>query len=747
MVRLTVEQGSAGLMFLMAAALLGAIAWLARGTYRRVPAARWWTLLGLKGAATVLAVFLLFKPVLSLERAQSQRRHLVFLMDRSASMRTADDATGRARFDRARALALDWSARLARSFETHWLTFADRAETIEGPGDLGTIEPTGEATSLTRALAAATKAAPARDIEAVIVVSDGLHNAAGDPRHAARALGVVVHAVGVGNSLKDAPSYRDARVTALDCPDTMPVHNQAKVVARVEQTGLAGQVVPVVLKEDEREVGRVEVELRDAGAEAVFSFVPTEIGRHQYRVEVPASPGEKIAENNQRAAIARVVEARLRVLYLEGTLRAEFGAIVQRFLSKDPDIEFCALVQTRPNVFTQRTNIAGLDLKSLPTDTETLGRFDVVVIGDLDATYWKGDALGLLATRVRDGAGLLMLGGYRGLGPGGYGNTPLSAILPVDLGGRDVGQLTEAFLPQLTPEGVGHPIFSGISAFFPSVTAPPQRDGLPPLDGCTRIGAARPAASVLALAPGEGDGRPMPVLAVAPVEKGRVAVFCGDTTRNWQQAPRALGQETPFTRFWGQALRWLANRSDEGKDKASVVASTDRATYEPDAAITVRATVRDTQGEGTDKASVRAIVRGPRGAKETLELAAVAGATGQYQATLTARPPGVYEIEVTAGLGDLALKAAPIAAEVGRPNLEFDRLDLDEATLGKMTAASGGQYRHISAAESLLTLLDRSERLRRVAWERPLAEPRLGWALVVGLLAAEWALRKRSQLR
>ncbi len=447
MVRLTVEQGGPGLMLLVIALILAAIVWLSRSAYRRVGRDRWWTLTCLKGAATILAAFLLFKPVLSLEREQSERRHLVLLVDRSASMKTADDASGRSRFDRARALALDWSARLGRAFDVHLVPFADRAETLDRASDLNTLEPNGEATSLTRALTAATKVAPARDVEAVVLVSDGLHNAVGDPRQAARVTGLVVHAVGVGNSLRDSPSYRDVRVAGLDCPDTMPVNNQARIAARVEQTGLTGQVVPVVLHEDDREVGRVEVELREAGAEAVFSFLPTEMGRHAYKVDVPLVAGEKIAENNQRTAIGRVVEARLKVLYLEGTLRAEFGAIVQRFLSKDPDIEFCALVQTRPNVFTQRTNITGLDLKSLPTDAETLNKFDVVVIGDLDATYWKAGSLDLLARRVRDGAGLLMLGGYHGLGPGGYGGTALEAILPVALGGRDVGQITDAFLP------------------------------------------------------------------------------------------------------------------------------------------------------------------------------------------------------------------------------------------------------------------------------------------------------------
>ena len=89
--------------------------------------------------------------------------------------------------------------------------------------------------------------------------------------------------------------------------------------------------------------------------EVVFDFRPTIKGRHIYKVRVPPLAKEKIVENNQRTAMSMVVEPGIHVLYLEGTLRAEDGALVNRFLAKDPDLEFCALVQTRANLFLKRT--------------------------------------------------------------------------------------------------------------------------------------------------------------------------------------------------------------------------------------------------------------------------------------------------------------------------------------------------------------------------------------------------------
>ena len=46
----------------------------------------------------------------------------------------------------------------------------------------------------------------------------------------------------------------------------------------------------------------------------------------------------------------------------------------------------------------------------------------------------------MILKRVRAGAGLVMLGGYHSLGPGGYAGTPLAAALPVELGDRQIGQ-------------------------------------------------------------------------------------------------------------------------------------------------------------------------------------------------------------------------------------------------------------------------------------------------------------------
>ena len=748
MFNITLEQGYSFTTMAVVAAvailLCGLFYYRTFGTLSR---RQWQTLLALRILAILLIILLLFRPVFSYHKDLKEQPAVIFLLDTSASMSIADDASGLSRFARARAQLQNWWGTLREDFNLHLVEFAERARTLEDVKELAILTPEGKATSLSRALVVAAKRLPRKDVEAVILLSDGIHNSARNPLEVAVKMGIVVHTVGVGASLRTSATHQDIQVTGMDCPDRMMLNNKARITASIEGIGLAGHVTTVFLEEDGKTLDETELTLDDVeGAQEVaFELRPTKKGRHAYTVRVEPAGQEKIEENNRRSAVAMVVEPGIRVLYVEGTLRAEYGALVDRFLAKDPDLEFCALVQTRPNFFLRRTNMEGLALKAIPADEKGVNMFDVFIVGDLDSSYLRTEQQELFVKRIREGAGLMMLGGYHSLGPGGYAGTPLGEVLPLLLGTREVGQITEPFLPELTPDGARHPIFANIAEYFPTKSRPAKVAGLPPLDGCTRVEAPRPGATVLAVYPVTTDA--MPVLAVQPLDKGRTAVFCGDTTRAWQQGPRALGRDSPFLQFWGQTVRWLAGRKGAVAAEAGVTATTDKGFYEPEEPVRMTAIVRDQQGEGTDRAKVIAKIRGPAGRPEQVTLTTVPGPGGHYASTFEPKTAGPYEIVIEARLGESTLVAEKLSVEVGRPNLEFEKLDLDDKMLGRIAADTGGRYMHVTTADHLIQQLDRTQRKKRIALSARLYWPPLFWALFVGVLTTEWVLRRRFQLR
>ncbi len=69
---------------------------------------------------------------------------------------------------------------------------------------------------------------------------------------------------------------------------------------------------------------------------------------------------------------------------------------------------------------------------SVPADLGGLAGYDVVVLSDIRALDLSPGQIDALASYVRDlGGGLILMGGDRSMGPGGYARTPLEEVSPV----------------------------------------------------------------------------------------------------------------------------------------------------------------------------------------------------------------------------------------------------------------------------------------------------------------------------
>ncbi|MDR2438161.1 MAG: hypothetical protein LBE12_02165 [Planctomycetaceae bacterium] len=773
-------------------------------TFTTLTLRRFATLLLLRYISIAAIVFLLFRPMLQYTKEQVQRKSIVFAVDTSASMGISDGADVavnqdgqvqvQIRVDQVKGKIKTWSAKLEKDFLLHLLEFSDQAVKLPELALAPTLKAEGTSTSLSAGINAANsimdgkKKIPAKEIEALFLFSDGQNNTARNPVSDAQKLGIPVYSIGVGTGLKSSSSFKDVQASDIRVPERLTYNNKARITAGIDAVGLEGRTVKIILEEDttyaaepargkktetpeinetvqppnsatvnhRRKIGEQELMLDaiEGQQDVVFEFKPEKVGRTLYIVRTEPLGDEAIRENNERQTAALVVEPGMRVFYLEGTLRPEYGAISQRYLAKDPDIEFCAMVQIKPNIFEQQTNIEGFKLKGLPNDQEIIDSFDVFIIGDIDSSYFKTEIQEMFVKRIRSGAGLIMLGGYHSLGPGGYGGTPIGKVLPVIVGNREIGQFSEEFLPKLTPDGVTSNIFANISGFFPSTLNTESQAGLPLLAGCTRIQTSNPAATIFATcpavrvpAPGGGEME-MPVLAAQPVDQGRTVVFTADTTRRWQQGPRAMNEDTPFMQFWGQLIRYVAGREGMVVREAGVSASVDKAYYEPEETVTISATVKNTDGEGTEKASVSGTIIRSDGKQDEVKLEIVQGTPGKYTGIYEPKTIGQQEIKVTAKIDGLVLNALEkMIIDVGRPNMEFDRLDLNEELMTKIADISGGRYSHITTADFLIDQLNRDITKRKVIEQIPLAPPFSFWAIFVVLLTVEWVLRRRYHLR
>ena len=721
---------------------------------RSVPGAAGWLFLGLRAVGLVLLFLMIFRPALSFEREFREKLRLLFVVDTSASMSVRDYSNQPDRLsrvvERLRGLARDYGS----DFDDQYFAFDSSARTVDGSRALRDLKPEGKSTLLVRGVAAALAGQPKRDIAALFLLTDGQDNSADDPVQPLVDAQVPVLAVGIGTKLRQEGSFRDIIVESVECPPRVTVNNVVAIDAFVESVGFPDHVVDVRLMQDERVLAtqRLVLDNQEGAQKVTLEFTPARTGQFAYQVAAPVDDTERIKENNQESFTLTVTDPKIKVLYIEGTVRGEYREL-RRVLETDPNVELISLIRISETDFTQQGNVKGVTLTGWPREKKEMEMFDVFIVGDLDRTFFSAQQLGLLKDMVSEGKGFLMLGGYHSLGPGGFAQTPVEEVLPVFLGPRDVGQEKEAFVPKLTDAGVTHPIFDGTQAFFGTPERKALRE-LPPLRGCVVTLSAQPGAVVLAVHPTRRDprGNWLTVAAVKQFGEGRAMAFTADTTWQWSLVLRALRRESPYVRFWGQAIRWLASKElKERATKPGVEAYTDKTYYRPGEKVAFAASVRAEEGRATNRAQTVAVITLPNGQTATLPLPYQAGSTGEYAAEFDPPEPGDYKAvvsgtnpETKAFYGQTELRF-----QVGRPNLEFDKLDINETLLRRIGKETGGRYLDLYDVGTYIQGLRRARREKTVEDHVAFCDERaVPWVfgLFVVLITLEWIARKRYQL-
>ncbi len=735
--------------------------------YRFLGAGRITALLALRCLAVLVLLLLLFRPVLSVLPLRTSKPLLLMLVDASKSMSAQDTKNAPTRYESVLETCQTETTDARKRFDIRYYVFDAEARAVEGLDDLVRRRPDGDATNLAIAIREAVARHPNQDVFALCLLTDGNHNGSEDPVDVAESLGAPLFTVGVGTEEMRSDRLQDISIAAVDAPDEAVANNLCTIKAHIAGEGLANRKIEVRLTDGPQRLDVQELILSEQRKLQVveLSYTPTTTGRKKLSIRVPVDPAELISENNAHDIHLLVTDPQIKVLYVEGAVRPEFK-FLRRFLGADPNLELATLILVRPPVFTAGGTVGGKPLKGFPKTAEDFAAFDVFLIGDLDRSYLSKPQMDLLVEAVRSGKGLLMIGGTSTLGPGGYDGSELERILPVELGprGRDRQEATP-FLPRLTADGRAHPIFTGLAEFFgtATTTATTQTGGsLPPLLGCVLVDGVKPGASVLAEHPSrEHNGKPVPVLVSQQFGSGKTAVFTADTTWRWYMFRRALGMQSPYHRFWGQLIRWLA--SSELKERGTgsgVQVQVAKSYYQPGERVEIVAKVRDDEGQAYNYANVTARISEPGGEPQELSLARREDRVGVYRVEFEPAEPGEYRIEVVARQQDKELGRDTIDFTVGRPSAEFERLSLDTARLTKMAEAGGGEFLRLPGLSDLLARLARRAETRGqgpqqaqeyavfTAATSACRHLKMGVAfgLVVLLVTAEWLLRRHWQL-
>ena len=747
--------GSLVLALVIAIVTVGVILYVTPPTENR--SHRRWLIAFRLLAATVL-LLAAFRPAFFRTDNRPSEAALVVAVDTSRSM-TLPDGDGQTRWETQTKVWEQLAENLIDldpSLKIRLLAYGSEARQIPtaNASALDAEIPEDELTDLSSAALSAMQASEGQPIAGIVLIGDGTQTAPLQGASAQRvvetldSLGVPLWTVPIGPA-GGASASRDAAIDTLPESFQLFAGNQVDIDFQLLTRGMAGVDIPVTLSWIDSDGRATEIATRQIAPNAASQTSPVTLpviapdpGTYRLKVEAVTQDGELVTTNNTQVAFVEVREGGGRVLYLEGTPRLE-QTFLRRALRRFPDLD--------------------LNYRWIPKDTASQwpvdlgdafqpGRYDVYILGDLDAAALGNEALGELATAVSEGAGLLTLGGIHSYSVGGYADSPLAEVIPVrmdasrrrQLDAVDVNDASQLPGPIAIQLARTHPI-TDLGGNDPQVAW----QQLPQLLGANRLIGPKVAPGVMVLLETKNQ---QPLLVIGEYGGGRTAALAFDSTWRWWRD----GQDAVHRRFWRQLILWLLARQDSSDDKIMIEMDARRFSLEDPPEF--RATV---QSLDTAKASIElaAEVINESGQATPIAVSTESRSDRSSQSAkdairgrLPELAPGFYRLRVRPSQPNESLPAEDLAFQVIDESREMEQPMADPVYLQQLanltSTHGGGAY----PPEEVTKLIETIKQRRRQA-ETPIVErfrlgdgPLSGWILFVlfaGALSAEWFLRKQ----
>jgi uncharacterized membrane protein len=417
-------------------------------------------------------------------------------------------------------------------------------------------------------------------------------------------------------------------------------------------------------------------------------------------------------------------------------------------LRLDPNVDLVSFFILRTETDDQPWNREEMSLIPFPDREifdEQLKSFDLLIFQNFNSapSYKVEPYLPGLRDYVQSGGAMAMVGGDLSFASGGFAQTALRDILPVELEGvpptGDRAFTRDSFKPKLTPAGRSHPV---TSLSLDPKTNETRWSALPALEGINRVTRLKPGATALLTHPTArtDTGEPAPVLAVTDAGKGRTLALTTDTSWHWGFLSAGAGDDgRTFQRFWESAIRWLV------RDPALTLlrVELDRVEYrkgQPASART-RTLHADYSPAGETQVALALYAVGDEGGKALRSFEVVTNKDGEAHLELPALPAGVYRLAGKAIIDgrNLTEEQTFVIRTEGR---ELEDVVSQRAVLKEIAQVTGGSFIEgaIGSPAVRKPREIRAGSLRTIElWSNPLL-----LLLAIGLLATEWTLRRRA---
>ena len=676
-----------------------------------------------------------------------------------------------------------WMEAIEETFRLRLVEAGDRLRAVREASELR-FEST-QAEPL-RAVKSLRGAGVARSVAAVVLITDGHAKDAVLAEDLAAEPGAAVFPVLV----RGAQSPVDLAITEVRVAQTPFEDTPVTLSVTVKALGWKGRGWQLVVLDEagkvqaqtQQQVGREEetatARLRLSGVKPGVSFFKVRLGAATLSSQELASDGwrERSQEvtllNNERLVAVDRGTGPFRVLYVAGRPNWEHK-FLRRALAADAEIQLPALIRIAKREpkfeWRGRTGESSNPLFRGFGDQEEVQRYDqpvlirldtmdaeelrdgfpkapedffatyrALVMDDVEADFFSVEQQRLIEKFVSErGGSLIMLGGQESYREGGYEHTVVGRMLPVYLDRATMEAPVADGRWNLTREGWLEPWLRLRAGNAEEET---RLASMPGFFAMNRVTSIKPGAALLATV-SEAEGS-VPALVTQRFGNGRVtALLVADA---WRWGMRDEESRADMEKFWRQLFRWSVV---DVPDRVDLQIGEAEAGGERVKKLAVRA--RDTAFRPLDDALVRLEVRREGAEPVVLQAEPSLKEAGLFEAEWVMPGAGAFRVETQVELPMESGPSEKLAVKVGGwahdPVAEVTA-DLLPPTdwMALVAEKTGGQVLRL---EGLNDLPERLRGLNAPVMERrvePLWHSGGVFALLLGLLVAEWMLRRRS---
>jgi hypothetical protein len=669
----------------------------------------------LRSLGLVIIFFLLLRPIVELIFKKNEKPTIAFLFDNSASMKIADNYG-----QRGDSLKYIISQLPVLSKGDSLILKPYKFDNILRPLAEDSIGFNVDGTNISNALSSITDSLSGKNLQGVVLISDGIYNQGISPIIISQNSPVKIHTVLIGDTITPP----DVSIRRIQSNPVTYLDKEVPVEVTIWQNGYDGKKAQVSIYDGKQRVAVNSVTIGKSGFEqkTEIKLVPKRLGDVSYQVKIEDLPGEKTLKNNRQILNMTILKSKLQVVVFSGNVNFDLKAL--KFIAdRLKDLNFSFLAEKESGQFFgssfENVQLDSVDLfvfqgfPSKITSREQLQKIFQMIEQRKIPVFW-------MLNRFTD---LKRLAGY-------------SASIPFVKTGQ-FRELENVFVT-LTSGGLLHPVIRLEESESSNQLIWSE---LPPVEIYYQL-QLKPGQQVL-LETGSlqqpAGNRPVkyPVLSVYREKKFKHLIFAASNFGFWHyQLQEDLNRDQFLQIFIDRAIRWLANREDINQVQIKPV----RQAYNLGDQVQFMGQVYDEFYQPVTDARVTISVDGH---EINLTDEAIMGGGGHYWLNVAGLPEGEFEYRVVAEKKGQKIGERTGKINIAPFNLEFQQIAGNGHLMHQIARNAQGQFYSPKMFVNQFSDLKLENRIRYSETEYFLWSY-LHWLFVlILLLAVEWFLRKR----